>query len=864
MSSEIVNQPPKTSPLSIVQALNALPRDVLDSHRWVACSGKNPAIGGGAWYDHASSLHAAAMRAVELGGDGVGLSMGGDTPFTVIDFDGVQCEGHTHSVARALLDELATAGAYIEWSQSGAGFHAIVQRHDSLPDGNSRPLGACAVCGRDHYDKRGKSAPVAVEWWSGSANRFVHITGKTVTTNHGVVPPMPLRVEQMLRPLALGRATSTGAKIKSPTPPSEARDELEILDWRYAALRVCSAKIFEALNHGDFSPWQDDGSNAVFAIAQALMGRGGLSPVQCLDVLCECEFTHEVGERRRGSSGARDWLWLYCVEPATVAVRTESANELFTADVAPVTPVWVEPVFDFRGTPDVAPPIFTDPPRRTVAAVQDLFNSGGDVVDFVTGTGAELLRPTQASREREAERDFIYIKDEDKYMHTRTLSRRTSRSLYMSLNLPNPSAALRDLKAVGIIKTVSRVGYDISAPPLDVYIDSNTGEDVFNMYRGWRVLPYSGEGAGTDESVRPWLDLVDIMIPDIEQRNYVLDFLAFVLQNPHAKMQQALVLYGEHGGEGKSFTAGILERILVDGEAKPVSSNEFMHPDFNSWHKACRVAIFSEGLRATRNASRDEIAEKLKSVVDCSPSGVYTLIEKNAKPVLERDLCSYIICTNHIENIPFDGTDRKLFTAVCSLDYTVGSSVPQLKEHNNRVYEEFISGWLTNPTQQGIAKITAYLLQRDITLMQATGKVMNAELHEELAGESMGVMAAAATNAVRWAEGNPNVFVLNADQMMRLINHEIRKLGGHVQLNALSAARRWRTVFPKGRCRDMRVTFTAANIELDGKVWSTNVFREMRIPPELVDSLTRQLDWTDRELAAYLSGFTTVQTPSFA
>ena len=756
---------------SIVDSLELVPSAVRACPRWVPVSGKDPSIGGAGWQRNATTLEEAARHPHATG---VGFYLGEDrlgcpSPITIIDFDGVLCPAHAddpeqvahvHSGARPLLDALLGAGVYVEWSASMLGFHAIVQRMD-LPDINKHLLGACAECGRTHYDKGdGKLRPAALEAWGSGNTRQVVITGHVVDVGGysaaSVVLPLPVTAEQILRPIALSRPVSTGkgSGAAPPVPESEAESDEQVACWLRSATDQCSVKIMQAVYHGDLSPWDDDRSAAAFAVALALTGRGGLSAVQCLDVMESIDWVHDAAHS--GRTG-RSWLWSYVVWRASEQTRVLTAAELFEATGGAF---YTDPApFDFMGSG--GSPLALEQEQEQELAREITPASTSNVVRIEDGAPLDITTPPRAGVARSLD-GLVYISEKGGYyVDTRTLGVMLPASL--STVSGYSATDLRTLVTNQLLPYAELLTYDPLLPPRAVGYHRRTGAKVFNTYNGLAVAPYAGADAGTEASVRPWLEWVERIIPDPIQREELLNFLAAYVQG--IKVHQALVLFGEHGGEGKNFLVNAVIRMF--GSAGGHVNVGHMMGDFSGWRHQKQLVCFSEGF-ASKKYSKMEVAETLKQVVD-NASGWYASTLKGKDPVEAPDVLNVVICINNTSSLPLDGTDRKFYpirAAFTAEELCEAPSLQALRNSRKHQFERFEADWYRSETDQyGLSRLLAFLLARDLKAkgFSAAGATASEELLNDMREASTPPAWQAIEAAAQWAEAAPDVFVLTKE-----------------------------------------------------------------------------------------------------
>lgn len=138
---------------------------------------------------------------------------------------------------------------------------------------------------------------------------------------------------------------------------------------------------------------------------------------------------------------------------------------------------------------------------------------------------------------------------------------------------------------------------------------------LYNLYRPSLIVPKEGDTSLWDTHIE-WL------LPNEADRNRLLVWMAWVLQNPHKRPCVALLLLGRITGTGKSFVARVFEQIIGETNTQR-PKNSSLKGDFNPWAALCRLAIVEElcqiGKREVTHELRDMITEP---TIEVNPKGI--------------------------------------------------------------------------------------------------------------------------------------------------------------------------------------------------------------------------------------------------
>ena len=141
------------------------------------------------------------------------------------------------------------------------------------------------------------------------------------------------------------------------------------------------------------------------------------------------------------------------------------------------------------------------------------------------------------------------------------------------------------------------------------------------------------------------------LFQDINDKNAVLNWMAWIVQNESRKPNHALLVVGRYTGTGKSYLARVMEQIVGESNTQR-PKNSSMGGDFNSWLVNCRLCIIEEMYQVNRrenfNALRDLITEPT--------------VEVNIKGIPAFTIPNYSCMmgiSNHPDALPIDEYDRR-------------------------------------------------------------------------------------------------------------------------------------------------------------------------------------------------------------
>jgi len=175
---------------------------------------------------------------------------------------------------------------------------------------------------------------------------------------------------------------------------------------------------------------------------------------------------------------------------------------------------------------------------------------------------------------------------------------------------------------------------------------SDMGLRYANTWRGFTVTPKEGD-------VQPWLDHVAFLFPNERYQKNVIEWIAFMLQHPDLKCNWQLIIQGDEGA-GKDALFVPISQIL--GSASAVIDNKDVRGDFDDGLVGSKFITFSEARRI-----RDDAMEYLKRISASENSNLMMLNPKKQEKVMQHNLWSLAIITNHADAIKLSPTERRFY-----------------------------------------------------------------------------------------------------------------------------------------------------------------------------------------------------------
>ncbi|WP_018875266.1 DUF5906 domain-containing protein [Thioalkalivibrio sp. ALJ8] len=226
-----------------------------------------------------------------------------------------------------------------------------------------------------------------------------------------------------------------------------------------------------------------------------------------------------------------------------------------------------------------------------------------------------------------------------------------------------------------------------------------------NTWQGWPLQP--GEG-----NCDLMLDLVDHLVSKCENAgvmfDWLLDWLAYPLQNPGAKMSSAVIMHGPQGS-GKSTLFQTQAKIY--GDYATVLNQRGLEDKFNSDWVDSKLFLVAE--EVVTRAEMWHVKNELKELV----TGEFVRVNtKHSAAYRQRNHINVVYLSNESQPLPIDPDDRR---------HAVVWTPGELSEE----FYDALHQWLENG---GVEAWYGYLMGRDLSHFHAAKRPPMTGAKEEL------------------------------------------------------------------------------------------------------------------------------------
>ncbi len=225
-------------------------------------------------------------------------------------------------------------------------------------------------------------------------------------------------------------------------------------------------------------------------------------------------------------------------------------------------------------------------------------------------------------------------------------------------------------------------------------------DNQFNMWQGWPNVPARGD-------VKPFLDLMDTLFPGKSslEREWFLNWLAYPIKYPGAKLNTACLLWGLQG-TGKSAVGVTMQAVYGENNCSVPGQNE-LERDFNSW-LADKQFILAEEI--TGNDARRYVS-KLKHLVTGRSIHIN---KKGIEPFDYPNKANFLFTSNYSNALYVDEDDRRYFV------WELTTKLPI-------VWWQRYSEWLYK--KNGAAHLHQWFIDRDVSGFEPNAAALVTKSH---------------------------------------------------------------------------------------------------------------------------------------
>lgn len=277
-------------------------------------------------------------------------------------------------------------------------------------------------------------------------------------------------------------------------------------------------------------------------------------------------------------------------------------------------------------------------------------------VKEITGTNIteaglkKVLKAAVAKKKADYYEDYIFVTVTGEYMHRETKTRMGPRAFDVQYNrlTPPDSEGCPQTATSYSNNRIECVHDGMYAPQFSDVFDYE-GVAYFNTYRPSRLQRVMN---GQTDIVDRVIGHIAHLLPDYDEQQLVINYLAHNVQYPGKKMFWAVILQGVQG-DGKSFFAEMMKHVLGPSNCRSISA-ESLDEKYTPWAEG-NVMVFLEELKVD-NHRKYETNNKLKPYI----SNTTVSVRRMRTDIYECiNTSNYFALTNYKDALPIDDSDRR-------------------------------------------------------------------------------------------------------------------------------------------------------------------------------------------------------------
>tara|TARA_R100000541_G_scaffold34564_1_gene42971 strand:+ start:6953 stop:9178 length:2226 start_codon:yes stop_codon:yes gene_type:complete len=266
----------------------------------------------------------------------------------------------------------------------------------------------------------------------------------------------------------------------------------------------------------------------------------------------------------------------------------------------------------------------------------------------ITSIKGEIKRARGNGNKGEYVEDYVFMTATGEYMNRETKAVCGPRSLDVAHNRDTPLSADGEKQSAtvyanDIIEIVENSMYFPAAGE----IFTHAGLEYINTYKEPQIkLKEPGE------AVQAVMRHFEHLLPDEKERDILINYLAYNVQNPGVKMNWSIVLQGVQG-DGKSLLAEMMQIVMGYNNVRIMNVGS-LESNFTGWATG-QCMTFIEELKLD-NTRKYEVLNNLKPYIS---NPVVEEHKKGKDPRSVINTTNYFALTNFKDAIPIDANDRR-------------------------------------------------------------------------------------------------------------------------------------------------------------------------------------------------------------
>lgn len=265
----------------------------------------------------------------------------------------------------------------------------------------------------------------------------------------------------------------------------------------------------------------------------------------------------------------------------------------------------------------------------------------------------------------------------------------------------------------------------------------------YNIWRDSAIIAKKGD-------ISVFLDHMANMIPDETERDYVLDYLAMLVQKPDEKINYALLIRGGQG-TGKSWIGRMMTAIIGTPNVVFPSNDEVLSK-WTVWTEGSNLAVIEELMAR----GRLDMANRLKPIIT---EPVLRIEEKQRSIYTIPNFLNLIAFTNHADALPIEAGDRRWLV--------ISSAMKPMDE----TYYDRLFGFLSG---DGPSAVKYFLENRKVALNRK-GKAPNTKGKTEMRRRSLSEAEQYLGEMLEGREGPFSFDLVRLDDLLACVPNDLKR-----------------------------------------------------------------------------------------
>lgn len=246
--------------------------------------------------------------------------------------------------------------------------------------------------------------------------------------------------------------------------------------------------------------------------------------------------------------------------------------------------------------------------------------------------------------------DYIFLTSTATYMHRETKKEMGPRAFDVAHNRDTPADNEGNPQsATAYVNDRIKCVFGGMYAPLFDDVFTYEGVDYFNTYVPTLLNRVVN---GATDIVDRVIGHIAHLLPDPEEQQLVINYLAHNVQFPGKKIYWAMILQGVQG-DGKSFFAEMMKHVLGFSNCRSISA-ECLDEKYSPWAEG-NIMLFIEEMKID-NKRKYETSNKMKPYI----SNPTVSVRRMRQDIYECiNTTNYFALTNFKDALPIDDTDRR-------------------------------------------------------------------------------------------------------------------------------------------------------------------------------------------------------------